>query len=395
MDFYLMSKDRVVLKFQAVGGMDYNSIKTLEVYDKTLVPISLGVLSLAEWVERRCSIGYRFDIDKFIRYTGLDNVCDMILTTRCASLSDTFWVKSVGSKLMWKHVSLFGQTPDRLVSVYSMTGKLIGHKVSSSPEFATDGTFSKSWLYQGGKLRLLKAGTDGACNAGLEPLSEVYAYKIAKLAGIDKVLPYSLSYYSDTLISICDCMTSEETGMVQMKYAYPDIRKYKDFLFGVGEDVSDKSDKIDMLFVDYLSCNIDRHFGNISLILDNETNRTKGLSLIYDNNLSCLPYYIQDLDGDIGAYINGKCVADGSTWDELLELIDGEQFRLRLKTFVSNYKRIKLFDSFDDMLELVGCTDISSEIRDKVAKFGGIDAICPRDDVVNKMIEIQLKRAGA
>lgn len=390
MDFYLMNKDIKVLRFSVLGGGNSTICKIVEEYEPSLKPLNLR--DLKDWLWRRSNVGYRFYIERFLEHTDLTELYDLILTTKCISLSDTFWVKSTHSEMKWSSISPFRHSPDSAVSDYSLKGSLTSRKVTSSPEFSTDGTFAKCWGISEGKLRLYKAGTDGACNAGNEPYSEVYASKIASLMGLINYVPYWLEVHKGVLVSVCDCFTSESEGMIQFKALDQSIRTYKELLSGKGREYGSNEDKFDMLLFDYLTCNVDRHFGNISMRLDTEKNQVTGLSKIYDYNLSCVPYYTRD--EDLEAYIASMRMADDSTWEELLELIDCSYVRARLAEFTKNYKYIRLHDSLDDMLFTYGCDEASIRLKSAIPDYRKLRVSFERDDIVNRMIEIQLRRAG-
>lgn len=390
MDFYLMSKDRKVLRFSVLGGGSETICKIVEEYEPSLKPLNLR--DIKDWLWRRSNVGYRFYIEKFLKHIDLMELYDLILTTKCISLSDTFWVKSTHSEMKWSSISPFRHSPDSAVSDYSLKGSLTSRKVTSSPEFSTDGTFAKCWGISEGKLRLYKAGTDGACNAGNEPYSEVYASKIASLMGLTNYVPYWLEVHKGVLVSVCDCFTSESEGMIQFKALDPSIRTYKELLSGKGHEYGSNEDKLDMLLFDYLTCNVDRHFGNISMRLDTEKNQVIGLSKIYDYNLSCVPYYTRD--EDLEDYIASMRTADDSTWEELLELIDCSYVRARLTEFTKNYKYIRLHDSLDAMLSTYGCDEASIRLKSAIPDYRKLGVSFERDGIVNRMIDIQLRRAG-
>ena len=390
MDFYLMNKDRKVLRFSVLGGGSETICKIVEEYEPSLKPLNLR--DIKDWLWRRSNVGYRFYIEKFLEHIDLTELYDLILTTKCISLSDTFWVKLIHSEMKWSSISPFYHLPDSAVSDYSLKGILTARKVTSSPEFSTDGTFAKCWGFSEGKLKLYKTGTDGACNAGNEPYSEVYASKIASLMGLTNYVPYQIAVHKGVLVSVCDCITSESEGMIQFKALDPSIRTYKELLSGKGKQYGSIEDKLDMLIFDYLTCNVDRHFGNISMRLDNNTNQVTELSKIYDYNLSCVPYYTKD--EDLEAYIESMRTADNSTWDELLELIDCTHVRSRLSEFAKNYNYIRLYDSFDSMLSTYGCDESSIRLKSTIPDYRKLGVSFERDDIINRMIEIQLRRAG-
>lgn len=75
---------------------------------------------------------------------------------------------------------------------------------------------------------------------------------------------------------------------------------------------------LNMLFLDCLLLNTDRHFSNIEFFIDNDTLEVKDIAPIFDNNYSFLPRFIEDYDK-----FNRKeyTARDGRTFEDLYKLI--------------------------------------------------------------------------
>ena len=67
---------------------------------------------------------------------------------------------------------------------------------TASPEFSTDGTFAKCWTRLDNQIFLMKRGSEGGANAGLEPYSEMYASQLAAVFCPDSV-PYDVVNYHE------------------------------------------------------------------------------------------------------------------------------------------------------------------------------------------------------
>lgn len=290
---------------------------------------------------------------EFFKVIGICNLEDFIDVTNCVSLNDTYWVKEVESRVTWKTVSPYTNALNKVVSEYSFTGKIAGKCISGSPDFSTDGNFPKCWRRENGTLYLYKAGTRGYANAGNEPYSEVYAYKIAQALGVS-CIPYTLGRYKNTLVSKCPCMCNENIGFKQYNVV---TGEYSANFSKLLDDLRHNPKILDMLLLDYVTCNVDRHYGNFGYYIDNATQKVIDLAALYDHNLSCIPYYMTDTN--LGFYISDICAKDGSTFDDLFRMID------------------------------------CSYVRGKLRKLIGFDASigCDRDKIVNDMVKLQVERA--
>ena len=89
-------------------------------------------------------------------------------------------------------------------------------------------------------------------------------------------------------------------------------------------DLASKEQIRDMLLLDYVTCNVDRHYGNIGVFIENDTNIILGFAPLFDHNMSCLPYCMEN---DTEDYISNTCAKDGRTWKELYCLIDSPYTR--------------------------------------------------------------------
>ena len=85
------------------------------------------------------------------------------------------------------------------------------HFSTASPEFSTDGTFAKCWTRLDNQIFLMKRGSEGGANAGLEPYSEMYASQLAAVFCPDSV-PYDGVNYHEKKASKCPLFTNEQYG---------------------------------------------------------------------------------------------------------------------------------------------------------------------------------------
>jgi hypothetical protein len=315
-EFYLMNKDNIIVHFgvkRDALGVNYVALSDLR------GSLPLDFTSLHDWIQSRYIMSYRTHIENLFKSLGIFNIEDYMTITHCIAITDTFWIKETSQRLKWHNVSPYRNPLNKAISEYSFTGKVDGISITSSPDFSTDGNYPKCWRKVNNELRLYKAGTSGAINAGYEPYSEVFAYQLSKYLNFDSV-EYKLGSYKNKDVSICRCMCSEDLGLYSMKMLNNGITDYKyllDYAKALGQ--TDYKRVLDMLTLDVLLCNTDRHFGNIGLFFNTDLNQVLRISRIYDNNLSCIPYYTKD--EDLIYYINDIRAKDGSTFKELYKLI--------------------------------------------------------------------------
>lgn len=348
--YTLMNKDTEVVHFSISRNKSGNTM-FFDSEVKSALPV--GMKGFREWMESRYAMESRVNTTDFFRSLGISCLEDFICTTNCVSLLDSFWVKKRDAALNWKEVSLYRHSLNTAISDYSFSGIISGKiECSPSPDFATDGNFLKCWIRENGQFSLCKAGSSGAANAGNEPYSEVYASKIAKRLGINCV-DYTLADYRGKLISKCRCMCDEKYGFkAYNSQSGVHEANFKTLL----DDLGTPKYILDMLLLDYVTCNVDRHYGNFGFIIDNDTQKLVSFAPLYDHNLSCLPYYTED--ENLEYYMNDILAKDGSGFCELYDCI------------ACSYTREKLYNLID--------FDVS---------IG-----CKRDHIVNEMVRYQVER---
>lgn len=328
MRFSFMNKDIEIFKFNSVKDFGGTVFLTEGRLLNGVLP--LGFTDLNDWIKSRYILNYRYQVEELLGRLGIVDLDAIISITNCVSLNDTYWVKPEGSNIQWSNVSPYRNSLNKVVSMYSFDGTIEGKNITSSPDFSTDGTFPKCWRRNNGKIYMYKAGTTGAYNAGYEPYSEVFACQLAKYLGMNAV-EYTLGHYRGMDVSICECMCTEEVGLVQLrKYISNRRMSYEDLKLGYSDLFKSLSD---MFLLDILTCNVDRHYGNVGLFVENDTQNILGVSKIYDNNLSCIPYYCDDTN--LIEYINSLRCSDRSTFIELFRLIENPVIRGKLRKAIS------------------------------------------------------------
>lgn len=231
--YLLMNKDELIAHFHVNGITDGIII------DKVDADLPSWIHDLEAFIENRKAPKSRENIEKLLKESGCDTNRGYLDITHALSLIDTFWAKPEGSSLVWKDMSLYTHDFNETIAKTAFEGGLHGQHLSdTSPEYGTDGTFAKCWIREEGQIKLLKRGSSGARNAGLEPYSEFYASQLIKEFSEDFVA-YDLRSRSGRICSVCDIFTSEEFGFLPYASVAPEnstynsvIRKYGEMGFG-------------------------------------------------------------------------------------------------------------------------------------------------------------------
>lgn len=192
-------------------------------------------------------------------------------------------------------MNLYENKFDEVISKLSFDGNgLFGIQMSTtSPELTTDGAYDKCWLNEKDEIHLIKTGSDGAKNAGLEPYGEVLASQVFEK--ICNSVKYALRKYDGRVVSDCKLFTSQDFGYKPISLFYKDrltlpklLEIYREFNC---EDAFRR-----MIVADCITLNSDRHFGNFGFLVNNQTFERTLLNPCFDFNMAFLPFAEEGVD---------------------------------------------------------------------------------------------------
>ncbi|MBQ2481294.1 MAG: hypothetical protein II516_08615 [Treponema sp.] len=258
-------------------------------------PLPFWCQPLSTWVANRSSAKHRAHVEKILEMCGGKTKSGFIALTHCLSLTDTLWVKSDRESVTWKDVNLYENNFDEVVSKLSFDGNgLFGIQMSTtSPELTTDGAYDKCWLNKKDGIHLIKTGSEGARNTGLEPYGEVLASQVFEK--LCKSVKYSLRKYDGHIVSDCKIFTSQEFGYRPISMFYKDKLTLPKLL-EIYRDFGCEDDFRRMVVADCITLNCDRHFGNFGFMVNNDTFERTVLNPCFDFNMAFVPFAEEGFD---------------------------------------------------------------------------------------------------
>lgn len=286
--YYLMNKETPLLSFYIQDEYGEKTAYQDECFvHSSLLPV--GFSDIQSWLNMRNFAKHKEHLRKWLKEWQIDNLEGFISVTHGLSLNDTFWICPENSTLHWNEINLYTNDFSDIVSRTAFETGLHGLKLSStSPEFTSEGSFEKCWIKENDGIYLYKKGSSGFANSGLEPYSEYYASQIAEIL-CRKSVAYDLVKYKGSLVSRCKMFTSEKEGFVPF-YRYVSGKssvRYREII-----DFCEKYDCADdfknMIVLDSIIWNQDRHLGNFGFIVDNDTQKILRLAPVFDQNMSLL-----------------------------------------------------------------------------------------------------------
>ena len=303
--YFLMNKNTIVATYDVGPHTEFSDSGFLE-QKQIFGKLPFGFRDINAWIDKRKSSKHNNHMQAIMKQLGCDTNEGFIQVTHAATINDTFWIKSDREKVSWKQISLYQNQFNETISKHAFEGAGLYDVVFSikSPELACDGSFSKCFRKESEKgefnsdIFLYKRGGD--LGAGLEPYCEQMASEIAQIVSPNNAVNYDLVKLYDRTASRCNLFTNE-------KYGYASFAKITDVgrddlkgVFDYFANLGSEQEFREMLVIDSLCFNQDRHFGNFGVLFDNDTLEIVKMSPVFDLNLSLLPYVMEEEFTNIG-----------------------------------------------------------------------------------------------
>jgi hypothetical protein len=336
MKYVIMNKNNEVARFLTERDKDEQIVYYSK--DVNILKLPYKLLDLIRFLKSRSIVIDRYGLREDMREIGINNRIDLISLTYGVSMVDTYWIKRAEDTMKWEHVSPYNNNRYVDTSWY-LEGNVDKNKLFGIPDYSIDGNFPKCWVRPNGKVMMVKCGTSGAWNAGLEPLSEILFTQIAEAVGLSNYVHYSrfdvnysgFSKYkvpgivkstidiedSRRFATVCECFTNEDKSLVTaselglnmvesiIKFAMSKCDNWKDICL--------------IYLADCLGFNEDRHLGNIGFLYNSDTYEITSVAPMYDNNLSLLCYWDDRIDLD--EYVEQLSPASENSFEALFSKV--------------------------------------------------------------------------
>ena len=279
--YYIMNKNKVISEFEYVT----NEFGTyVPKFVSGSLPELFNGIELKNWLETRRIAKHRTEIARMLRSLGMTDLKSFIDVTMGLTLTDTLWVKEEHSQADWQSINLYDDEFSEIVSQTAFMGGISDFSFkTTSPEYGTDGMLPKCWVRRSDGIYLLKGGTKGFDGAGNEPYSEYFISQLENALDIDHI-DYDLGDYHGRLVSSCKLITSKNVSMFPSVYYFKNCSELPEYIacadrLGVGSKLRD------MLILDALTCNYDRHLNNIQFLVNSDTFEIIDLAPVFDNGM--------------------------------------------------------------------------------------------------------------
>ena len=293
--YTLMHRDVPVMELEldeysnivSLGKIHHAEHLPLGTYNK----IGVERKALNRWWTKRSIPASRKGIRDVLEELELSSPQELIEKCFGLSLSDQYWISPTDNPLDWHQVNFFENAfSEDIGNILFGKGRSSDSASLVSPDNTANGNLKKKWKIIGGKRVLLK---DSSTPYRQEAYNEVLASEIAKRLGISHV-PYTLIPEYGEICSGCEDFITPKTDLVaaaQVMSAFKKRNEQSEYELYIEccetLGIADARKKLEqMLVLDYLIVNEDRHLNNFGLIRNAVTLEWIGTAPLYDNGNS-------------------------------------------------------------------------------------------------------------
>jgi hypothetical protein len=296
------------------------SVKNIgEIINKERLPVGLNEIifnknnvGVDEWLFSRAIPQAREGIRLILSATNTKNNKELLVKNMGLSLTDCYWLKTKEDKSKWDDVNFFSNKFSSEVEGYYLSiSPREGDKPDNgkpNPNKTSQGMLPKGWVCREDKRQLIKGAITPFFQ---EPYNEVAISKWLDAIGV-KHVPYELKTLNKRTYSVCPLMQEQgeeiipADSVLNTKPRDPKISSFEHYV-SCCVDLGLKKDDVinnleEMILIDYLDVNIDRHWTNFAVMRDSENLKFTRMAPLFDNGLSLfsnLPTSLIEEENDI------------------------------------------------------------------------------------------------
>ena len=268
---------------------------------------------LTKWYKSRTIPFWRDEVNLLLKRAKVENSDELLNNSYALSLSDHYWLKPYNYKEKYENINFFENDFSFINNVnflfYNGNSKIN----VNTPDNTTIGKQKKAWTITKETRYLLKAPFK---DHKVEPFNEVLASIICQKLGFNHV-KYSLKIINGNLVTKCPCFVGINTEFVPASHILNvyideinigDVDFYESYIKDLEyKGIENAREKVEnMVLLDYLLVNEDRHFNNFGIIRDADTLKWLDVAPIFDSgeSLNNFNYDIDNIDNELGRFFS-------------------------------------------------------------------------------------------
>lgn len=275
--YHLMCKNKELLRFHILNDM----ISDVEILNYDLLPEMLKVnnsIALHEWLRLRSIDISRSNARLLLKLLKISvNEISPVIYNKALNLTDSYWIKEFEND-NFLNLSLYRKSSSQLIIATSLSGIIHELEKGINPELTNIGSFNKAWIKENDEWWLYKRGNEKNIYA------EMFAYYLANELGM-KIAKYKIS--NDMIASQ---NFTDENKMLEhyssLKFRFKDRDIDDIIIYNNMKELGLDKEYSDILLLDAIICNPDRHEYNFGIIRQSDTGNILTLAPNFDNNLA-------------------------------------------------------------------------------------------------------------
>lgn len=289
-EFLLMHKDIPVLSVYLTENYEIHKIGKIICNEHMPLNMSLNTqksleISLSEFMRHRAIPNNRENISEILEAFKATNAINLSAKSYQLSLSDHYWIKPSSDDVSWNDINFFSNKFENS-DIFLFESEVINTDLIS-PNSSINGSLRQMWIIENDDFILLKAG--GILQ--LEPFNEVFVSNLLDSTSINHVQYELRVAKNNEFVSACKIFTDENTEFIPAWHIFNkdnNMSAYNALLEKCKTlNIENYKKAIDeMIAIDYLILNDDRHWGNFGFLRDSKTLEFKGVAPLFDNGNS-------------------------------------------------------------------------------------------------------------
>lgn len=275
--FILMNKNKEVLRFNLENGF----VKNVKVIDISIAPEMLKsgyTGALERWLSERSLDTTRFNARLLLKKMNISNSpFEIVVTNKALNLTDTFWIKDINDK-DYSNISLQRKDFNKFIVDISLSGALHDVPKIINPELTNIGSYDKAWIKKDEIWYLVKKGDDKSL------YSEMFAYIIGNALNLNMA-----KYFIKDKMVWSENFTNEDIILehyASFRYKFESIKTDEQTIYNNLSKIGMGEEYINMLLLDAVINNIDRHEFNFGILKNANTGDIIKFSPYFDHNLA-------------------------------------------------------------------------------------------------------------
>jgi len=247
-------------------------------------------IQLNTWIKRRGIPDSRKDMHYIKKFFNVEDLSVLTIQARGLNLTDHYWIHEGDKNIKWEDVNYFDNIFDKVKPETNIFPGIDDSVARQSPNVCVDGSIEKRWIIKDGERYLIKGSRHSIMQ---EPFNEIIASMILDLFNIDHV-HYNLNRTGDNIpYCECRCMVNRDIEYLNAQWVInqgnsEEKDNYVKFInICKSNNIKDVKDRMDeMMGLDFLIGNEDRHYGNFGILRNADTLEWLRMVPIFDNGNS-------------------------------------------------------------------------------------------------------------